>query len=246
MFNKVLFHIFSIFILLSSIANSSRLYSTEIAEVLDGEYLVKIVSYNSFYRPPSKYSDFWRATKIIKFDNGLEGDDTTKWKHESQAKEVASEKTHSGYVNILPLGSFRVDSYTVGDYTFYIYDYFFKVKFEDSPYSSYLRLSINKDHDFSNTPKIVSVVENVETISGWLFNSYKYQYIIELSNDSIWVTKSTYNKNEYSYLNSWKEGSNIVIVGNNEHPCLINIDSLESNQYFLDKKNFSLDLERVH
>jgi hypothetical protein len=189
-------------------------------EVFDDQFSVKITSYHGNVKPPDILSDYWRANTHIRFDNGLYGfTRSTNWKHESQAQQVAK-LSYSGNCNILP---------------------HFSIIREGREYNTPIDLWLNKNHQFTGLPLVRSIKEESETISHWFFpEEHQYRYTIELNDDTIWIT----NIQNSPWKNIWKEGSRILKIGNSQHPCLINIDTV-AEEYSRIGCNHYLYLERV-
>lgn len=202
MSNHKLLRYASSFIILSMFILTALLPAEE--SVFDSQYAIKITGSYGFVDPPSIYSDYWLASNLIDFDNGLYGFKSSYWKHESQAKQV-SEFTYSGNVNLV----FHNNS--------------FSIVYEGKKYSSTIDLWVDWDELKINS-RIKSVTEQVETIAqGWSSDVYKYRYLIELEDGTIFLTKDYWS----SPWTSWKIGTQIIKIGNSRQPCLINVDDVK-------------------
>jgi hypothetical protein len=190
-------------------------------DAFDEKFSVKITSCSGNVRPPSIYSNYWKANTFIYFDNGLYGvTDPTYWKYESQAQQMAN-FNYSGNCNILP---------------------YFSILREGREYRTRINLWLDKSHPFTGLPLVRSIKKEAETISHWFFaEEHQYRYTVELNDDTVWMTKIR----KSPWENIWKEGSRILKIGNSQHPCLINIDAVTEDLSTIESKHYLADVERV-
>jgi hypothetical protein len=214
----------------------------------DEEYTVNIMYCHAKVSQPNLQCDDWTTHSWIHFDNGLCASmRKTEWKHECQAKEKADleEYTNSGEVNII----YDRNSHKSKDYSptyWWREDWtYFKLIFKERNWGPVIdSLWVKQDYSFEYLPVILSVTENVETISHWFSTEYKYRYVIELNDGTTWLTKT----NSSSWQDPWEVGAKILKIGNCYSPCFINIDKVTQTNYInkVDGKNYLVGLELMN
>ena len=189
----------------------------------ENNYRVKVSSFHATALPPSIFRDNWMAIGSIRFDNSLHGDWSTEWKHESQASQMASIYSHqksSKYVNIIPSKTIVWDRLRHRSFDSFSIKLFIFV--DQNNDTHWVDLYIDKNKLTENLPEVVKIDEDIETISGWIYDDHNYTYIIELSDGTKWKTKSQ-NK---TWSDQWNPGDKVLKIGNSQNFCLINIDSV--------------------
>ncbi|KAF3361941.1 hypothetical protein PHSC3_001499 [Chlamydiales bacterium STE3] len=193
-------------------------------ESFDETYSINITGSRGMVCPSDITNAYCTALNAIYFDNGLYGIKLSQWRHESQAQQVAG-FIYSGMVNIIP--------HFTGD---------FLMVYKDGEYETTLNgLWIDKNHEFGELPQILSITEN--RIPHW-FCKDTYRYVIELNDGTSWLTQPQSSRWEAL----WEIGSRTVKIGNSKHPCLINIDNVQKQDYWVIKKknnSYLMDLERL-
>ncbi|KAF3361939.1 hypothetical protein PHSC3_001497 [Chlamydiales bacterium STE3] len=193
------------------------------SESFDETYSINIKGSRGSVHPPHITNDYWTALNFIYFDNGLYGVISSYWKHESQAKEMAG-FTYSGIVNIIPH-----------------FEKGFFIVYKDSEYETFLdQLWVDEYHEFGELIQVLSITEN--RIPHWFWKD-TYRYVIELNDGTYWL-----NSQVSRWEAPWEIGSRIIKIGNSKHPCLINIDNVQKQDYWVIKKknnSYLMDLERL-
>ena len=178
--------------------------------------------------------DLPKLVRKIYFENGLVGFFRLNLKCDSEelATRFAEEQLRfAGDANIICLWDMCVNGTA----------YYVKSKFAFvSPKNDIIHchLMVDPEFDFSDTPTIVEVRQDVETIRGWFSNSYKYAHILELSDGTRWKTFAYEDERDLS----WSVGDRIVVIGSQRFPGLVNVDAmLEMNSPEVNDESSYLD-----
>jgi hypothetical protein len=165
----------------------------------------------------------WEAKRLIHFENGMYAFDKTQCPSELQA-EFMARASIEGNVNIIPDRSYCGYHYLLGArYCDFV------MQKEGAEYSMPVDLWLDKKASFENLPKIKSVKENTQKKKSRHSKKKQYHYIIELLDGTSWKTEPSSKRQ--AWVLDWKEGSEVIKLGNNERFCLINKTKVEQKEY---------------
>jgi hypothetical protein len=214
--------LFLVLLLLSSIfLNASE-------NIEDKYYTFEIT--NTYGSAKKGYDNAWQSGVICFLDNGLELFFFKECDDEFAAQnEVTYLLNHlHGKVSI----SKNIED---GDLAFYIQSL-------DYPYfSEEACITINPTATYKDVHYLTYFREDLTVSKGWIYDSYAYEYYVELDDGSAWQTSTRYVRCD----KEWISNSRIILVGSKTNPTFINIDSLEEGESVVSIENYLCELEKV-
>lgn len=214
----------------------------------DPEFAFEILASRSYSTPPTNNCPHWRITSLIEFTQGLEGRFSENWEDDTQVKIDNN--------RLLPLGPVNINSgYHLYEKKYvkrgldgevrWVPNFAFELVQQDKhTFASVLYLK--KNYAFDNNPKIISITENLEVDAGWVFSDVTYTYIIELDNGKILKTQPKKNPWLSESILSWKTGERVIMVGNSNNVCLINVDRSLKSENLQIGGSYRSGLEQVY
>jgi len=181
------------------------------SEDFDLNYSSEVVSSRSrMFEPLHNKRNLWEVLYHVKFDNGLHAIHYTEFLNAYDADMYEFKKLPHGKANIV-LNELEMHSYNYS---------LFDLVFEDYNLLEEAILAIDEDYDFSSNPRMSSFSINEQVKRGWLFDTYHYQYLIELDNGSVWASNWMDSRMGESEKEEWNEAP-VVVIGNSKSVCLI-------------------------
>lgn len=189
-------------------------------------YPANITSTHGWCSAPSMITNNWGGWVRCSLDNGMTALIGQEWNYESQAKDyVEFQKSR-----------LKGTVYVIKEYwRFQSRSGYFRLLAQDGSFIgslSFLRLEENFND--SIYPYVTSITENITP--HWFIYT-KYDYVITLSDGSIWQTC----KRDKEWSSPWKLNSRVMYLNGAKNPCLVNIDLCREN-----KKSYGTYVEIEH